>query len=468
MVQLIKRLITPRNANKDNARREYILNILLLGAIVLSLVACVDNLFNHLTGNATKVAIPILVVFFFLIFFCFLLFLSRKGRIRFSAIILILLMYLPALYSSYAWGAEVPQGLILYALVIVMTGILINSFASSFITIFTSIYLLVITYLQVNSIYVPMLYWKTKPVVMGDTIVIDVTLLIISTVAWLSNREMEKALKRARSSEEALIRERDSLEIKVQQRTQALQISQMEKLLQLERFSELGRISAGLIHDLASPLNLVSLNLNRMNKLGKKAPHEHFSGSDVLLERAMIGINRLESFVNAARRQVQHQEIKEFFSVRNEISKLVQVLSYPAKENKIVILFSSPGDIRTFGNPIKFNQILTNLIINAIDAYDTLKKKNVKREIVVHLIKRKNIAEIIVQDFGIGISKKNLEYIFQPFFTTKTNDKGTGIGLSICKEMIEKDFKGTISVTSNNREGTKFTMLFPITNKNAK
>jgi C4-dicarboxylate-specific signal transduction histidine kinase len=106
------------------------------------------------------------------------------------------------------------------------------------------------------------------------------------------------------------------------------------------------------------------------------------------------------------------------------------------------------------------NQVITNLISNAIDAYEPETPN--KREISVCVKKKRNAAEIIVQDFGSGIKKEFLSLIFQPFFTTKNFEKGIGIGLSICKDIIEKDFKGKITVTSQLHAGTLFVIAVPL------
>lgn len=460
MVQLFKKLIAPKSKNKDIARREYILNILLVGAIALSSVAFLDNLINHLHGTATTSALSIGVVFSFVILFCLLLYLSKKGKIIFSAVVLICLFYFPAIYSSYTWGALLPVGLMLYAVVIVITGILISSIAGFFITFITTVYLLILTYLQVNNI-TPPIYWQMQNVDIGDTFVIVFALIIISAIAWLYNREMEQALNRARISENDLREERDNLETIVEERTKALRIAQMEKISQLERFAEVGRISSGLIHDLATPLSLVSLNLEKMNKLGAGVKKEHFIGSNVLLKRATIGIKRLESFVQSARKQVQYHEMKETFSLKKEMSQILQLISYTAKEKKVKINLHLEKDIRSFGNVAKFNQVITNLLINAVDAYEDSPQEK-KREIMVSVKTKNKKIEIKIKDFGVGINQSDLLLIFQPFFTTKQLRNGMGIGLSLCKEIIEKDFKGKISVESTLKEGTVFTLLFPV------
>ena len=79
------------------------------------------------------------------------------------------------------------------------------------------------------------------------------------------------------------------------------------------------------------------------------------------------------------------------------------------------------------------------------------------------MLEKKNSNFIIcVRDFGTGISPENLDKIFEPFFTTKTVTRGMGIGLSMTKRIIEKDFLGTLHVESMKGKGAKFTIKIPV------
>ena len=118
------------------------------------------------------------------------------------------------------------------------------------------------TYLQ-NTNQIIYQRWDIKPT-FGSILVTIVILEIIVLVSWLSNKEIEKALKRAKRSEIALKKERDGLEIEVERRTEELKKAQLEKLTIFYRFSNYGRIAAGLFHDIANPLTQVSLSLSRI------------------------------------------------------------------------------------------------------------------------------------------------------------------------------------------------------------
>ncbi len=220
--------------------------------------------------------------------------------------------------------------------------------------------------------------------------------------------------------------------------------------MQLYRFTEFGRIASGLFHDLVNPLNLVILNLDEMKN----------RNTSKLLERAMIGTKQLESFVIAARQQMQHQEILKIFSLITEIEQTILMFAYKAKEAYLTMLFDYTEEVSLFGNPMKFRQIVTNLISNAIDSYDPM-SGNKRNQINIYLYKKGNKIIMEVHDDGIGIDKKSMRRIFDPWYTTKMH-KGTGIGLVIVKNIVEKDFKGVIHVESELKKGTKFIIKFPL------
>jgi two-component system C4-dicarboxylate transport sensor histidine kinase DctB len=110
---------------------------------------------------------------------------------------------------------------------------------------------------------------------------------------------------------------------------------------------------------------------------------------------------------------------------------------------------------------VKFHQLVSNLVANAIDAYEGIPLE--RRIVQVLLSKQGKKAKFVVKDDGAGINPEHLAYIFDPFFTTKTVDKGTGIGLMIVKRVVEEDFGGTISVASTRRTGTVFTVVLSMT-----
>lgn len=384
---------------------------------------------------------------------------SRLGKFVLATYILLILYFLSTTYTAYSWGVDVPQTILTYALITVMSGVLISS-RSAFITTgiiaFTVIF---IGYLQQEHMIAVHSEWRGETANVRDTVIMVITLCVIALISWLSNREIEKSLNRARASETALRKQRDMLELMVEKRTSELQQVQAEKLTQLYRFAEFGRMASGLFHDLANPLGLVSLNLDRLNEKSKHLKQQELQ---TLLRRAISGAKQLENFVVTARKQMQNHEVVQIIKPKDEIEQVLQLLSHKAKNAQVEIVFHASENIKTFGNPMRFSQCVTNLLANAIDAYDDTVKKQKTINITLQQ-QNKNIL-LSVQDWGSGIAPNTLTHIFDPLFTTKSFQKGTGMGLAICRDIIEKDFAGKIKVMSKLNEGTTFTLMLPVRN----
>lgn len=465
-------LVSPKSEDKDNVRKERILNILLLGWFGLGIVASLSNsLIKFIEKEAYDGLSPVIVFSITLIFLA-LYFFSRAGKTKLVAYIFLLITVLPIYFTSYKWGVNVPLVLLLYGVSVVMAGVLIGSRASFLLMLIHSVFLITLSFVQSTGILNYDSSWKYDLPNIGDGISASAMLAVIVVVSWLSNREIEKALKRARESEKDLKNERDMLETKIDERTKELNRVQLEKVLHLYRLADFGRMAAGFFHDLVNPLTVVSLNLERLQTKGFGATRQGrvHGNAKRLLGRAVDGTKRMDEFVKAVRRQIQQQETKTFFALNKEILQVMKVVEHRAKELQISLSFVSSKKIQTYANPLRFHQLVCNIVLNAIDAYDLPagrqgKARRRNRKIIIRLSKKNNQAVLVIQDFGCGIAKRKLAKIFDPFFTTKSVEKGTGIGLSICKDIVEKEFKGKVKVKSKEGKGTTFTVKFPIVRK---
>jgi two-component system C4-dicarboxylate transport sensor histidine kinase DctB len=343
-----------------------------------------------------------------------------------------------------------------------MSGILISTRFAFVMLAGTVSALLILGYLQINNITHPNLFWKSASLGMTDIIMFLTIFIIITLVSWLSNREIEKLLKRAKKSERELKIERDSLEIKVAERTRELKETQMEKMTQIYRFAEFGWLSSGLFHDLINPLNAMSLNMEKVRCQDNN--DSVVAETKMYLDKAIAISKRIENFVAAVRRQIARQGKAAIFSLAKEIEQVIEVLAHKAAKANVKIFFSTKaGDVKYFGDAIKFNQIVLNLVANAIDAYalvDPSAGKKRKRDVLVCLREEMGSIILSVEDYGAGIAEDNLNKIFEPFFSTKDSE-GMGIGLSMAKRIIEKDFNGLVEVKSELHKGTIFIITIP-------
>lgn len=225
-----------------------------------------------------------------------------------------------------------------------------------------------------------------------------------------------------------------------------MSISELHHLRELYRFAELGRMSASLLHEISNPLSAALINLEVTEPI------------DPSVRKARQNMQILRRYVEAARQQVRGYCHKANFAINFQIEQIGQVMRPLAKESGVVLKLSRvPANYTLYGDPVKFQQILMNLVKNAIQAYD-----EVDSAMPLVLVKFKPANDrLIVQvtDWGKGIAPANLLKIFEMFHTTKDlKNNGLGIGLALTKHMVMADFRGTISAVSSKAGGTCFTV----------
>ena len=438
------RLIAPRSIDEDAKRREYILNVILAGSIILLFLLDASILYHFIGQRSHYTDVSPITFSFIPLFFVFLLALSRRGFFVPASYLLIATYFLSTSYAVYRYGVYLPTALLGYAMVIVISGILVSTRFGFFMTALTTFFITPLWYLQVHGI----LHFQKQNIDGSDGIVFGAIYAIIMLVTWLSNREIERSLQRARKSERELKQERDLLEITVEERTRELGQAQFEKVEQLYRFAEFGQMASGLFHDMVNVLNAVSLR-------AEDSPATTVGATE-----------QIETFLQAIRRQLDHRRSIELFSLADGIEQVIGLVSYKAHKEHVRIVFGpKPGTTIThFGDPFQFQQVILNLVVNAIESY-SLPTKNTRNRIVSITIKQSDGSAMIkVQDEGCGIAPDIQSKIFDPFFSIKTKDNGTGIGLATVKKIVEKEMKGKIIVESEPEKGTVFTVTFPLVN----
>ena len=453
IIRLFKKLLHSHQEDEDKKRQEFILNILLIfssgGFLIINIIRVFDFIINP--GDRGMSLGATLMI---LIFFLALLKLNHRGWYKIAASLMIGVFAIPMFYSFLTWGADLPAALLLAVLVITLSGILLGGRMAFVSTSLIAISSIVITDLQSKNILIVKNYWRAEKNEITDMIVYAILLIIIATIAWLFIREIKHSLNRARISEALLKEDRDSLEIKVELRTQELLALEAEKMKQLYRLAEFGRLSSGIFHDLINPLTAVSLNLEQI----KTETDNKILSAKSYLSQALLATNKMEGLISSIKKQIARESDIHLFSVSQEIEQTIQILAYKARRAQVKINFISKKEIALEGDAIKFSQVITNLLANAIEACEEADLK----EINIELTDSETEIKIIIVDSGVGIAPENLTKIFAQFFSTKKiNGRGLGIGLAMTKDIIEKDFLGNINVISQLNEGTTFTINIP-------
>lgn len=448
--------IAPNSETEDSRRKEFVLNIILVASIFLLLILGILLIISSFKYGAGYVGFPAVILLCFILVFGGLLVLSRKGFVLLASYSLLGIYFLLTMYGVITWSYVLPMIILGSIIIIVVSSILISTRFSFFITLVIGLCIAGITFFQIRELIPVQLYWRDEPLRIKDTLEMSIIFILISAISWLSNRETEKSLRRARASEDALVEERNNLEITVEERTRELKASQAEQVAQLYRFAEFGKLSSGIFHDLMNPLNAVIANV------GQIETKEDLPEVKQYLEKAVAASRRMGDFLGTVRKQIKPSLTEEVFSPNKELQEAVDILQYKARVSHVTIKIRAPKELTLFGNPLKFHQIALNLISNAIDAYDAVTRD--QKIIHVSLLKKDHSIVLKVTDQGCGIPEELKQRVFEQFFTTKGTTKGIGLGLSTTKTYIEKDFNGTLGVTSNPDGGTSFSATFiPVT-----
>ncbi len=442
-------LIRPVSTGEDARRKEYILNVILVTSIAALIAFDGLALYHALIGQPSYMGIPFPMFSVFPALFTAILALSRRGHYMVASYFLITTLFLGNVYASLNWGVDLPTALLAYAFIICTASILLGSTAGFVATTLIAAIASGIWTVHINGL----LSHEPQYPSADDIATFGMFYFLIMTVSWLSNRDMEKSLVRARASEQALTKERDLLEMRVAERTEELRRAQFEEIAQVHRFAEFGQLSSGLFHDLLNLLAALSLRT------------EGYMEDDPSLAAAYETTRQIRQFMRAVQEQLGRDNSCEEFSLREGIAQAVRLVSYKAnKENVDIFIEGQDRDPFLYeGIPFKFHQIVINLLTNAIDAYRAIPYDGTRRrEVIVRAETRGKNFVISVKDFGCGIPDDSREKIFTPFFTTKDKTEGIGIGLATVKKTVEEDFRGAVNVGGAEGEGSVFTVSFPM------
>ncbi|MFK5984976.1 MAG: ATP-binding protein [Pseudomonadota bacterium] len=257
-----------------------------------------------------------------------------------------------------------------------------------------------------------------------------------------------------------------------------------QQLVHSEKMASLGRLVAGVAHELNNPISFVFGNMHALKRYGlnitkylsevvKVADSEHLQqlrkelkidrmigDMDSLIDGTLEGTERISDIVQDLRRYSScKKEASIAFDLPSVIEKAVQWV-INASRIKPEITFELPETLEVVGHKGPLHQILVNLVQNALDAMSQLKQARLKLSCEVI----DNNFLISVMDWGGGIPEQDIVQIFDPFFTSKAVGKGTGLGLYISYGLAQ-DMGGELIATNHHEGGAVFTLSLPLNGK---
>lgn len=261
---------------------------------------------------------------------------------------------------------------------------------------------------------------------------------------------------------------------------EALKTTQ-NQLLQSEKMASLGRLVAGVAHELNNPISFVfgnmyamqsyekrlrqyldavhkNIGLDERDKLRKELKIDHIL-NDIkpLLEGSLEGAERVKTIVQELRRfSAPKTNASEQFDLVNLIKSSIHWVTHSASITPKIIS-KLPNSQEITANEGYIHQILINLLQNALDATENTEAPMIE----ITLTEENKTLNISIHDNGTGISEENLLSIFDPFFTTKPVGKGTGLGLYISYGLATEQCGGSLQCANHAQGGAIFTLTLP-------
>lgn len=294
------------------------------------------------------------------------------------------------------------------------------------------------------------------------------------------NQKMSQLNREVNRLQRQLIKEKTLL----QQTLHELKETQM-MLIQSEKMNALGKLVAGLTHELNNPMSFVHNNLNMLQRyideltealqpvFDKSRQHvdadklinslieqdlpELLNDVRAISTESLLGIDRMKGVIDDLQRfsRLNEADQKRVDLISNLRSTL-SIVSAQMGQKHIQLHTDMPEQLMLECYPGLLNQAVLNVLLNAIDAVD------IEGEISIKITPSTERVCIDISDNGCGIPVEIQNRVFEPFFTTKDVGSGTGLGLSICYKIIHELHKGSIELVSAPGEGSSFKLFLPL------
>jgi signal transduction histidine kinase len=234
----------------------------------------------------------------------------------------------------------------------------------------------------------------------------------------------------------------------------ARRVGALQQLRHADRLNTVGRLAAGVAHELGTPLSVVAGRAELIvgGQLSEEAIRQ---SADVIKQESERIAQTIRLLLDFARRRTPQRQATD---LRGLVQETVNLLTAIASKQGVTLEVSAPSAaVSAEVDSGQLQQVLTNLVLNAIQATSGTPGE---RRVEVRVRAEADRRGIEVRDTGTGIAPEDREHLFEPFFTTKDVGEGTGLGLSISEGII-REHDGTIEVTSELGKGSQFAIWLP-------
>ena len=252
----------------------------------------------------------------------------------------------------------------------------------------------------------------------------------------------------------------ESLEKKVEEEVSKRR-EQEQLLIQQSKLASMGEMIGNIAHQWRQPLNALGLILQNI-KFSYDMEELNDEFMDRSIEKANSITTKMSTTIDDFRNFYKPNKSKELFNLDEVIERTISLVDSSYKNYGIELIKNNGNkDIRIFGYEGEFSQVILNLLANAKDA---LLENNVEnKKVIIDVHQENNFINISIKDNAKGIPIEIIDKIFEPYFSTKEEGKGSGIGLYMSKTIIENNMDGKILV-NNIENGVEFLIKIKISN----
>jgi len=271
----------------------------------------------------------------------------------------------------------------------------------------------------------------------------------------LRTGDLEQSRAKLALQHEELERTYHELERETAQRVLALEeLREKERmLLQQSRLAALGEMISNIAHQWRQPLNELGLIVQELPVMYDRSNFDRNYLRDSVAKFMKV-LSHLSKTIDDFRNFFKPDKEKVDFKVNELVEHTLSLIEESFKQLQIRISVSCTDDPVIFGHPNEFAQVILNILFNARDAF-LAGKGDARREIAIKMFKLEQRSVVTISDNAGGIPEEILEKIFDPYFTTRGPEQGTGIGLYMSKIIIEKNIPGRLSAR-NSAGGAEF------------
>lgn len=228
------------------------------------------------------------------------------------------------------------------------------------------------------------------------------------------------------------------------------------QLIQTSKLTAVGQLAAGVSHELNNPLGAISVSIaSAQTQLSKGNPDK----ANQRLERALKATERAQHIINKLLFYSRKSADEEPVDLVEVVTDTIDFLHHHVDQHGFTITTDLAPVPTVMARPKDLQQVLVNLVLNAIDAGKALPAES--RQVIVATSHDQQNAQISVRDRGPGMPPEVLERIFEPFYTTKDVGEGTGLGLSVSHQIVTRH-GGTLTAESEPGKGAVFYLRLPL------